>query len=52
MTDLTDLTAVLEIKHCYKKVINKKAKRRDFQATLQSFYRANYERRATQSICK
>ena len=48
-TDLTDLTAVLEIKHCYKKVINKKAKRRVFQATLQSFFRANYERRATQS---
>ena len=30
-------------------MINKKAKRRVFQATLQSFFRANYERRATQS---
>ena len=47
--DLTDLTAVLEIKNCYKKSDQQKAKRRVFQATLQSFFRANYERRATQS---
>ena len=43
----TELAAEVKLKHCYK-VINKKAKRRVFQATLQSFFRANNERRATQ----
>ena len=47
-TDLTDLTAVQEIT-LLQKSDQQKGKRRVFQATLQSFFRVNYERRATQS---